>query len=80
MVSLHDRVGYFKRFSPTSLRPRVTTELRACSINVMEVSFLCRLKRLTESLDAGILTGSYTPEYLEGSHMNLMAFSWVSKT
>ena len=80
MVSLQERVGYFKRFSPTSLRPRVTTELKACSMKVMEVSFLYRLKRLTESLDAGILTGSCTPEYLAGSNMNLMAFSWVSKT
>jgi len=43
----------------------------------MEVSFLYKLKRLTESLDAGILTGSCTPEYLAGSNMNLMAFSCV---
>ena len=58
MVSLHERVGYFNRFSPTSLRPRVTTELKACSMKVIEVSFLYRPKRLTESFDGGILTGS----------------------
>lgn len=44
IVSLTESVGYFSLFSPTSLRPRVTTELNAYSMNVIDSAFFYRAK------------------------------------
>ena len=71
IVSFRERVGYLRRFSLTSLRPRVTMCPRACSMKEIESSIFCKLYRETLSSGGGIFTGRAAFEYLKGFARNL---------
>jgi len=80
MVSLTVKVGYFRRLSPTSLRPRVTIDPNDCSRKVMLSSVPWSLTSCTGSSAGGIFTGSWVSTYFEGSVKKRTSFSSSAKT